>query len=43
LRPAFLRVTFRGLVFVDSDVYKWLEAVSWELGREPSAELGAAG
>jgi DUF1680 family protein len=31
--------TFRGLVFVDSDVYKWLEAVSWELGREPSAEL----
>ena len=29
----------RGMVFSDSDVYKWLEAVAWELGREPSAEL----
>jgi uncharacterized protein len=29
----------RGMVFSDSDVYKWLEAVGWELGREPSAEL----
>src|SRR5262249_36277213 len=29
----------RGMVFSDSDVYKWLEALAWELGREPSAEL----
>jgi DUF1680 family protein len=28
-----------GMVFSDSDVYKWLEALAWELGREPSAEL----
>ena len=27
------------MVFSDSDVYKWLEAIAWELGREPSAEL----
>jgi DUF1680 family protein len=33
---------FRGLVFMDSDVYKWLEAVGWELGRAPSAELARA-
>jgi hypothetical protein len=31
--------TRRGMVFSDSDVYKWLEAVAWELGREPSGEL----
>jgi hypothetical protein len=29
----------RGMVFSDSDVYKWLEALAWELEREPSAEL----
>ncbi len=29
----------RGMVFSDSDVYKWLEAVAWEIGREPSTEL----
>jgi DUF1680 family protein len=23
----------RGEYFVDSDVYRWLEAVGWELGR----------
>ena len=28
-----------GMVFSDSDVYKWLEALAWELGREPSEEL----
>ena len=34
----------QGLVFqfLDSDVYKWLEAVGWELGREPDAALAAA-
>ena len=29
----------RGMVFSDSDVYKWLEAIAWELDREPSPEL----
>ena len=31
----------RGMVFSDTDVYKWLEALAWELGRQPSAELEA--
>jgi uncharacterized protein len=30
---------FRGPVFVDSDVYKWLEAAAWELGRAPDPAL----
>src|SRR5262245_50186797 len=30
---------FRGRVFMDSDVYKWLEAAAWEIGRAPSADL----
>src|SRR6476620_8745529 len=29
----------RGYVFNDSDVYKWLEAVGWELGNAPDREL----
>src|SRR3954454_15615562 len=32
---------YHGPVFMDSDVYKWLEAVSWEYAREPSSELSA--
>ena len=32
---------FIGMRFADSDVYKWLEALGWELGREPSEELAA--
>jgi len=28
--------------FLDSDVYKWLEAVGWELGRAPDPALSAA-
>lgn len=28
--------------FLDSDVYKWLEAVGWELGRAPDERLAAA-
>jgi hypothetical protein len=28
--------------FLDSDVYKWLEAAGWELGRGPDAGLAAA-
>ena len=34
---------FRGMVFHDSDVYKWLEALGHELAREPSPELAAPG
>jgi uncharacterized protein len=30
------------LPFLDSDVYKWLEAVGWELGRAPDPGLAAA-
>jgi DUF1680 family protein len=33
---------YHGPVFMDSDVYKVLEAVVWEHGRQPSAELAAA-
>ncbi|MBK0297425.1 glycoside hydrolase family 127 protein, partial [Bacillus sp. S34] len=28
-----------GPVFMDSDVYKWLEAVAWEYGRAPADGL----
>jgi DUF1680 family protein len=40
-RPAcqpHLRV-FRGPVFMDSDIYKWLEAVAWEYGRAHERSL----
>ncbi|MFN2135198.1 MAG: glycoside hydrolase family 127 protein [Candidatus Promineifilaceae bacterium] len=30
---------FRGYWFADSDIYKWLEAVAWELGRAPDNQL----
>lgn len=30
---------FRGRNFYDEDVYKWLEALGWELGLAPDAEL----
>ncbi|SHM53046.1 glycoside hydrolase family 127 protein [Cryptosporangium aurantiacum] len=30
---------FRGMWFADSDVYKTLEAVAWELGRRPDTAL----
>jgi uncharacterized protein len=30
---------YRGPVFMDSDIYKTLEAISWELGREPEPGL----
>jgi len=30
---------FRGKVFNDSDVYKWIEAASWVVAQRPSAEL----
>jgi DUF1680 family protein len=28
-----------GPIFMDSDVYKWLEAVAWEYGRAPAEDL----
>jgi len=31
----------RGMVFSDSDVYKWLEALAWEIARQPSPRLEA--
>ena len=33
---------FRGRVFMDSDVYKWLEAAAFEMARAPSADLSAS-
>ena len=30
-----------GIEFIDSEIYKLLEAMAWELGREPNAELEA--
>lgn len=30
---------YRGPVYQDSDVYKWLEAIAWELGRRHDPEL----
>lgn len=32
---------YRGPVFMDSDIYKTLEAIGWELARGPDAELTA--
>jgi DUF1680 family protein len=26
-------------VFLDSDIYKWLEAAAWELGKNHDSEL----
>lgn len=33
--------TYVGKVFMDSDVYKWLEAVAYELSKESDSELSA--
>ena len=32
---------YRGMNFSDENVYKWLEALAWELGRMPDDELQA--
>ena len=34
---------YRGPAFMDSDVYKTLEAISWEMGRAPEPVPGRAG
>ncbi|HEY9526845.1 MAG TPA: beta-L-arabinofuranosidase domain-containing protein, partial [Anaerolineales bacterium] len=31
--------SYRGMNFADENVYKWLEALGWELGRSPDSEL----
>jgi DUF1680 family protein len=36
-----IKGTYRGYVFIDSDIYKWLEAVAWELGKRADPELSA--
>ena len=30
---------YQGYVFQDSDIYKWLEALAWEMGKEQDREL----
>jgi uncharacterized protein len=36
-----IKGNYRGYVFQDSDIYKWLEAVAWEIGKEPDKELSS--
>ncbi|HTU30999.1 MAG TPA: beta-L-arabinofuranosidase domain-containing protein [Solirubrobacteraceae bacterium] len=40
-QPGDHSAAYRGPRFMDSDIYKWLEAVAWELGRRPDPELSA--
>src|SRR4051794_34523524 len=39
LRAAANGGDYKGRVYQDSDLYKWLEAVAWELRTEPSPAL----
>jgi hypothetical protein len=39
IAAGLVKGNYRGYVFLDSDIYKWLEAVAWELGREPDKDL----
>jgi len=41
IAAGLIKGNYRGYVFIDSDIYKWLEAVAWELGREPDKELSS--
>jgi DUF1680 family protein len=48
LRPAWIgpvdplpRLGYHGPVFMDSDIYKALEAIGWELGHAPRPELSS--
>jgi DUF1680 family protein len=41
LAAAGAETGYRGPVFMDSDLYKTLEAIGWELGRESSPDLAA--
>jgi DUF1680 family protein len=39
LAAGLVQGSYRGRNFLDSDVYKWLEAIAWELARDPDEEL----
>ncbi len=39
IAAGLIKGNYRGYVFIDSDIYKWLEAVAWEAGREPDQDL----
>ncbi|MCC6603456.1 MAG: glycoside hydrolase family 127 protein [Anaerolineae bacterium] len=41
LAAGLAKGAYTGYLFADSDVYKWLEAVGWELGRADDAQLQA--
>ena len=41
IAAGFIKGNFRGYVFQDSDIYKWLEALAWEMGKEPDKELSS--
>ncbi len=41
IAAGLIQGNYRGYVFQDSDVYKWLEAVAWEMGTEPDTELAS--
>jgi len=41
IAAGLIKGNYRGYVFIDSDIYKWLEAVAWELGKEPDKELSS--
>ena len=36
-----IKGNYRGYVFQDSDIYKWLEAVAWEMGKKPDEGLSS--
>jgi DUF1680 family protein len=36
-----IKGNYRGYVFQDSDIYKWLEAVAWEMGKEPDKDFSS--
>ena len=39
IAAGLIKGNYRGYVFLDSDIYKWLEAVAWEVGRKPDKDL----
>ena len=41
IAAGLIKGNYRGYVFQDSDIYKWLEALAWELGKKPDKELSS--
>ena len=41
IAAGFIKGNYRGYVFIDLDIYKWLEALAWELGKKPDKELSS--